>query len=206
MSTTTKQYAPTATARPTWREREAQKQREQQEAAFRAKEEAELKKFALTEENFPSLMKAVDRITVPDLPSGKFADLAGKLNNAPVEEVKEETLGPMPTIRNRNKRFQRTDDDEESYISVREEEEPVVKAPKENLNEKYPPHGKRGTYSSPDHEGWRYVLKKKTKKTKRTLTEAELQRKYREEFFGERDEDGEINAEIAESNQRREFY
>ena len=203
---TTKQYAPTATARPTWRDREAQKQREEREAILRAKEEAELKKFALTEENFPSLMRAVERMTVPDLPAGKFAELASKLNAVADTAPKEETLGPMPTIRNKSKRFQRADDDKESYISVREEEEPVANAPKETLNEKYPPHGKRGTYSGPDHEGWRYVLKKKAKKTKRTLTEAELQRKYREEFFGERDEDGEVNAEIAESNQRREFY
>lgn len=209
MSTnTTKQYTPTATARPTWRDREAQKQREEREAGIRAREEAELQKFAKTEENFPSLCRAVERITVPDLPSGKFAELASKLNATPVEEEKEETVGPMPSLRNANKRFQRTDDDEESYVYVREEE-PADTTPKENFNEKYPGHGKRGTCSAPDHEGWRYVTKKKAKKTKRTLTEAELQRKYREEFFGEEGEEGQqvdMNADLTERNQRRDFY
>ena len=210
-STTTKQYAPTATARPTWRDREAQKQREERESARKAKEEAELKKFALTEENFPTLSQA-NQMLVHDGPRGKFAELAGKLNSTPEVAPEEEKIAPTVTIRNKSQRYQRPDDDEESYIYIRDEEESVIDdTPKENLNDKYPPHGKRGTYSGPDHEGWRYVLKKKAKKTKRTLTEAELQKKYREEFFGENGEEGEggegdMNADLTERNQRREFY
>ena len=212
MSTvTTKQYAPTATARPTWRDREAQKQKEQREATLRAKEEAELQKFANTEENFPSLIKLKDNMTVHGGPPGKFAELASKLNATVAVDVKEDDVAPTVTIRNKSNRYKRPDDDEESYVYIRDDASTVIEesAPKENLNEKYPPHGKRGTYSGPDHEGWRYVTKKKTKKTKRTLTEAELQRKYREEFFGE-GEDGEenvdMNADLTERNQRREFY
>ena len=209
-STTTKQYAPTATARPTWRDREAQKHREQREAALKAAEEAELQKFANTEENFPSLIKLKDSMTVHGGPPGKFAELASKLNTTTEVEVKENDVAPTVTIRNKSNRYQRPDDDEESYIYIRDEEESVDMTPKENLNEKYPPHGKRGTYSGPDHEGWRYVTKKKAKKTKRTLTEAELQKKYREEFFGENgEEEGQVvdmNGNLTELNQRREFY
>jgi hypothetical protein len=47
---------------------------------------------------------------------------------------------------------------------------------------------------------------KKSKKQKRELTEAELQKKYREEFFGENGEQEEFNAEITENSQRRDFY
>jgi hypothetical protein len=47
MNTTTKRYTPTATARPSWRDREAQKERTQREAARLAIEEAEQKKIAL---------------------------------------------------------------------------------------------------------------------------------------------------------------
>jgi len=206
----TKQYTPTATARPTWRDREAQKNREQAEAARRAAEEAELKKFALTEENFPTLSQA-SQMLVHGGPRGKFAELASKLNATPEAPPEEETIAPTVTVRNKSKRYQRPDDDEESYIYVRDDASTVIDdTPKESLNDKYPPHGKRGTYSAPDHEGWRYVLKKKAKKTKRTLTEAELQKKYREEFFGENGEDADgnvdMNADLTERNQRREFY
>lgn len=206
-----KQYTPTATARPTWRDREAQKQREQRDQARKAAEDAELQKFALTEENFPTLSQA-NQMLVHGGPRGKFAELASKLNAVTEVEVKEDDVAPTVTIRNNNKRFQRVDEDVESYVYVRDDEESVeTPAPKQGLNEKWPPHGKRGTYSGPDHEGWRYVTKKKAKKTKRTLTESELQRKYREEFFGEDDTDGQqqhvdMNADLTERNQRREFY
>lgn len=212
MSTTltTKHYAPTATARPTWRDREAQKQRQDREAILKAAEDARIQSFAKTEENFPSLSKALDKMVVPGGPPGKFAELASKLNATVEVETKEEDIAPTVGIRNASKRYQRTDDDEESYVYVREEEESVDEStPKENFNEKYPPHGKRGTCSPPDHEGWRYVLKKKAKKQKRTLTEAELQKKYREEFFGEGEEGEEnvdMNADLTERNQRRDFY
>jgi hypothetical protein len=95
--------------------------------------------------------------------------------------------------------------DEEDDYSYEEEVAPPT-TPKENLAEKYPPHGKRGTCSPPDYEGWRTVLKKR-RKQKRELTEAELIKKYREEFFDEEgEEEKEMNGQLAEASQRRDFY
>lgn len=75
------------------------------------------------------------------------------------------------------------------------------------LNEKFPPHGRRGRYSPPDSEGWRLVTRY-THKQKRELTEAELAQKYRETFFENSDDgnDGDMNGDLTEKNQRREFY
>jgi hypothetical protein len=48
---------------------------------------------------------------------------------------------------------------------------------------------------------------KTARKKARTLTEAELARKYRAEFFGEEDEDEEdVNGDLTDRNQRRDFY
>jgi hypothetical protein len=203
MSTTnTKQYAPTATARPTWRDREAQKHRQEREAALKAAEDARIQSFANTEENFPSLVKPADKITVHGGPPGKFAELANSLQREEAVYQKEETVPSTPTAYHKKKQFQRADDEGESYVYVRDEEMTVnVDEPKESL---YPTHGKRGTCSEPDSEGWRTVTKR-VKKQKRPLTEAELVKKYREEFFGEGEEE-EVNAEIAETSQRRDFY
>lgn len=204
MSSTTKQYTPTTTARPTWREREMQKERLQREAVSRAAEEAQMKKFAKTEENFPSTMKVAQRMTVPDVPAGKFAALAAKWN------VDEQLLRSAKNDRERKiihdtVMFIRSggaprDDYEEDYDDI----STVVE--EESLDEKFPPHGKRGTYTAPDSEGWRYVTKK-MKKQPRELTEAELHQKYRETFFGEDgEEDADHNGDLTDRNQRREFY
>lgn len=205
MSTNNKQYTPTATARPNWRQREAQKERQQRESAAKAAEDERVKSFANTEENFPSTMKPTNNIRVHGGPSGKFIELANKL------QVDEEALrqakkarrqkiayDPNLFIRSGGRRLNYEEDDDYESTVVEETTD---------LNEKYPPHGKRGTYSAPDYEGFRTVTKK-TKKVKRELTEAELQKKYREEFFGEgaEEEDAVMNAELAESSQRREFY
>lgn len=204
-TTTTKQYAPTATARPTWRDREAEKQRQAKETALKAAEDARIQSFANTEENFPSLINAKETMTVHGGPSGKFAELASKLQTAQEAPPKEETVAPTPSVRSKKRQFRRADEEGEVYVYVREEEEPTPKKPKEDLNEKYPTHGKRGSCSAPDSEGWRTVTKR-VKKQKRPMTEAELQKKYREEFFGEHEENEEMNADIAESSQRRDFY
>ena len=201
MSSTTKQYAPTATARPTWREREAQKDRQQREAAFRAKEEAQMKTFAKTEENFPTTMKTSNTMVIR--PPGKFAELATKMQvddetrrmarNAHVRKVDYATVMPL-----RSGARARDTYEEDDYESTIVEEV--------DLDEQFPPHGKRGTYTAPDSEGWRLVTRK-MKKQPRELTEAELVRKYRETFFGEDgEEDADHNGDLTERNQRREFY
>lgn len=212
-TTTTKRYTPTATARPSWRDREAQKERTQREAARLAIEEAEQKKIALTEENFPSLTNT-NKMTVHDGPTGKFAELANKMQvdkeiDRKMEEYRKakserERTTILNTVVYLSKRREYVDEEDDDY-SYEEEVAPPT-TPKENLAEKYPPHGKRGTCSAPDYEGWRTVLKKR-RKQKRELTEAELVKKYREEFFNEEtEEDKELNGQLADASQRRDFY
>lgn len=206
---TTKQYTPTTTARPTWRDREAQKERQQREAARLAAEEERTRAFAKTEENFPSTMKPVDRMVVHDSPPGKFAQLANKMetDNEATRKAKKDrrqriAYNPALFIRSGGRKA-RTYDEEDEY----DDNESMV-SQETDLNEKYPTHGKRGTCSPPDSEGWRTVTKK-ARKQKRELTEAELVKKYREEFFGEngeQEEDADMNADLNERNQRREFY
>ena len=214
-STSNKKYAPTATARPSWRDREAQKERQQREAARVAIEQAEQKKIALTEENFPSLNTAT-KMTVHGGPTGKFAELANKMEidkeiDRRVEEYRKakderERTAILNTVVGLTKRRQYVEEDDDYSVYTEVSEAPAPK-PKENLNEKYPPHGKRGTYSTPDYEGWRMVLKKR-RKQKRELTEAELYKKYREEILGDEgnEDNQEMNGQLAEASQRRDFY
>ena len=201
MSSTTKQYTPTATARPTWREREAQKMRHQREAVARAAEEAHAKSFAKTEENFPTTMRPSDRVTIR--PPGRFAELATKMQadddmQHRVRKVRTVIYDTVIPVRSGRRAYQ---DEEEDYMDEDEDQ------PRTDLEERFPPHGKRGTYTAPDSEGWRLVTKK-LKKQPRELTEAELIKKYRDTFFGEGEDDEEAdhNGDLTDRNQRRQFY
>ena len=203
-STSSKHYAPTTTARPTWREREAQKERNQREAVARAAEETQRKKIAKTEENFPSTMKPIQKMTIHE--TGKFAALAAKWNvdeqllrSAKNDRERKIIRDTVMFIRSGGRPRDDYESEEEDY-----EEETVVE--EESLDEKFPPHGKRGTYTAPDSEGWRLVTKK-MRKQPRELTEAELVQKYRDEFFsGEEEDEADHNGDLTERNQRREFY
>ena len=207
-SSNTKRYTPTTTARPTWREREAMKERQQREAARLAVEEAERKKVAKTEENFPAMIQPPEQMRVFSGPSGRFVELANKMQQDEESAIakkkararKVATDSAVLFVRSGSRR-QTTYDEYDEY----EEDEQV--STQEDINEIFPPHGKRGTYSEPDYEGWRTVTKK-TRKQPRELTEAELVKKYRDTFFGEGDEtdDVDLNGDLTERNQRREFY
>jgi hypothetical protein len=102
------------------------------------------------------------------------------------------------------RRQMQTDEDEEEDVES-------VTPTTDSLEELYPQHGRRGRsseiYWDPEHgDGWRMVTKK-MRKQKRELTEAELAQKYREEFFGEGDEDdADMNGDLAENGHRRQFY
>lgn len=207
-STSNKRYTPTTTARPTWREREAMKERQQREAARLAVEEAERKKVAKTEENFPTMIQPPEQMRVFSGPSGRFVELANKMQQDEESAIakkkararKVATDSAVLFVRSGSRR-QTTYDEYDEY----EEDEQV--STQEDINEIFPPHGKRGTYSEPDYEGWRTVTKK-TRKQPRELTEAELVKKYRDTFFGEGDdmESVDLNGDLTERNQRREFY
>jgi hypothetical protein len=219
-STSNKQYTPTAVARPNWREREAQKERQQREAARMAIEEAQRKKIAKTEENFPTTMGAAKQMRVHGGPAGKFAELAQKwqvdeelerkieeYRNARDERKRSDVLNTIVFLRRRREEVDNGYDDEEDYESHTPPYYDDQPSPAE-LNEKFPAHGRRGTYTEPDAEGWRMVIKR-TRKQPRELTEAELVQKYRREFFGENtgeDGDDDMNGDLTDRNQRREFY
>lgn len=201
-----KQYTPTATARPTWRERSAIKRREQHEAEARAIEEEQRRHYANTEENFPTTMKAT---TTTGNTGSKFADLATKWQVEEEMGRQLERYRKAKSERDRNMirdtivflRNRRLDDieDDSSTLTYGEEVE--------DFNTMYPTHGPRGTNTEPDAEGWRMVVKR-TRKQKYTLTEAELAQKYRDEFFGDAEdgEEADMNGDLTDRNQRRQFY
>ena len=182
-----------------WRERQA----------LKAADEAERKRYANTQENFPTLVTTAHRITSDTLTG--FADLANKMRIRDEIQQQLEAYRKAKSARERRtildtvvllRRPQREFDEED-------EEEPIEETP-EDLRETYPPHGRRGTYSDvywdPEHgDGWRMVTKK-MRKVKRELTEAELAQKYREEFLMDDDESGDYDTPGYPEDSRRAFY
>jgi hypothetical protein len=178
--------------RTTWRQREAEKARAEQ-----------MKHIAKTEDNFPTTIAATARaVSMPGM--------ADRLLEAHIkEEVRKQVEAYRAAMQAREKRnivnsvfmFNRSrgsyQEDEESdagsYIIVEEE--------------KWTGHGKRGTYTEPDEEGWRIVTKRLRRK--RELSDAEMERKWRADILNEEDEEQEqadYNGELSENGQRREFY
>lgn len=198
-------------SRPSWREREALKERQQREAAAKAADEQQRKQYANNEANFPTTMAVRPALTKTAVPQG-FSAMASKwqqqeelerqleaYRKSTSERERRAILDTVYVLRRRRAGFE--DDVEDDVSTVPEED-------LEDFNEKFPPHGKRGTYTEPDEEGWRLVIKRQ-RKQKRTLTEAELAKKYREEFFGDREEgdsDDDMNGDLTDRNQRRQFY
>lgn len=217
MSTTTQQnYKPVAYARPNWREREALKEKQQREAAQKYAEEMQRKQYANNEENFPTTMTPAKR-KAEGAPQG-FSNLAKKWQQDDELEQKLEAyrksksemerralLGSIYVLRQRRMGNYDEDEEDEVYEEARILEAQSMQQEKEDLNEKFPPHGKRGTYSEPDEEGWRTVLRR-VRKQKRTLTEAELAQKYRETFFGKEDEDDVGESPDDAGAHRRDFW
>ena len=194
------------TTRTTWREREAQKERQQREAVARAAEDVQRKRIAKTEENFPTTIQPVNHMTI--MPIGKFAELATKW------QIDEEIM--YRHAKNDRERkvirdtvmFLRSHGAAERprYEEEYEEEDESWEVVEEPLSVRYPPHGRRGRCTSPDGDGWRLVTKKLPRKQPRTLTEAELAQKYRNAFYAGDEEEADVNGDLADRNQRRDFY
>lgn len=194
------------TTRTTWREREAQKERQQREAVARAAEDVQRKKIAKTEENFPTTIQPVNHMTI--MPIGKFAELATKW------QIDEEIM--YRHAKNDRERkvirdtvlFLRSHGTAERprYEEEYEDEDESWEAVEEPLSVRYPPHGRRGRCTAPDGDGWRLVTKKLPRKQPRTLTEAELAQKYRNAFYAGDEEELDVNGDLADRNQRRDFY
>lgn len=178
--------------RTTWREREAEKARL-----------ARLQHIANTEENFPSTMAVGTNRTVA-LPG-----MAERVLEAHIqEEVRRRVESYRASMEARERRnmvngvflfrrsrggYQEEDAEEEESYTVVEEE-------------KWPGHGKRGTYTEADEDGWRTVTRRLRRK--RELTDEEMERKWRAEILNEEDgeEEQDYNGELSEAGQRRDFY
>lgn len=197
----------TATRNVHWRQRVAEKERLQKEAALRAIELEQQKLYENTESNFPSTLPKVNHMTVRDGPA-----MAEKILEA---HIQAEVRKQMEAYHNAANARQRRDIVNGVYIFRRNrnladvdgeyyEDEP--EKPK-TLSEQFPSHGKRGFCTEPDSEGWRLVIKRTRRKQTRALTNAELERKYRDEILGEEDEeDIDQHGDLTERAQRRDFY
>lgn len=194
-----------ATSTMNWRAREAAKENYRREAAKKAAEETERKRYENTEENFPTLLGTAHRMTIH--PQG-FSTLANKWRE---EDELEKKLEAYKKARSEKERREIVDSiyvfrqQTKRSSPVYEDEQPLPVVPKSPMTEKYLGHGKRGTYTLPDSDGWR-IVQKKRRKEKRELTEAELYQKYINTRTDEDEEHGDMNEDLTEKNQRREFY
>jgi hypothetical protein len=174
-----------------WREREAAKQRAREEADRLRKETEEKARLAVTETNFPTLSTGAARTGVPAF-STSFADLAEEWKvkdeitelreqNRQAREKRERMLNNGIYVMSRANHLQ------ESPGPLPAIEEPKKKGP------------------AMDADGFEIVEKRKQKKEKRELTEAELHRKY-VEAGSDNDEDERTQNEHLFESHRRDYY
>lgn len=186
----------------TWRQREKEKERLRKEAEAQVAEQAVRKAYAKTETNFPTTLTSTVRKVITEGP-----DLAARILEAHIqEEVRKQMAAFRATMLerenrallhgvyiNRRRHRQGPSEDEEEY----ESQAPLP------LAEQFPPHGRRGTYTEPDGDGWREVTRRVRRK--RVLTNAELERLAAQSDDDSEDR-GDHNGELADQTHRREFY
>lgn len=199
--------------RTNWRQRMADKERREKEAAAHAAEQERLKHTVLNETNFPSHLVSTAR---PVTHVFKIDGFASRAADAERKEQAERTLQQYQKQRTQHmalsdrilasgivaihrKRHETTYREEDL-----EEEQPQMQ---QTLDELYPRHRGRHYSTEPDSDGWREVIPYYRKK--RVLTNAELERKARAEILGEDDESEDtldMNGDLSENGQRRHFY
>ena len=173
----------------TWRQREAERVR--------------LAQVARTEENFPSTIAAT-AARAPPLPG-----MADRILEA---HIQEEVRRRVATYRASMEARERRNLMNSVYLFRRrrgghQEDEGEEETQVSKDNEKWPGHGKRGTFTEPDEEGWRTVVKRIRRKHE--LTDEEIERRWRTDVENEDEEEevlGDYNGELTEVDQRREFY
>ena len=74
------------------------------------------------------------------------------------------------------------------------------------IGELYPPHGRRGTYTAPDEEGWRLVTRLPFRPPHGEMTEAQLHQMYLDRGNQNDEDEQDVNGDLTDRNQRREFY
>ena len=171
----------------------AEKDRAQKESAARTNEEALLKPTIKNEQNFPTTLVSSAR------PVGVvgFAQKAAEAEQRDIAEKAAQEyrkqkaatreLPPDVFVYRRRKPV-----DDLDYGDTDDEDEPVR-----------PPAGARGTCTATDSEGWATVTRRTHKK--RELTDAELDRLARTDILEEA-EDMDMNGDLGDTNQRRQFY
>lgn len=181
-----------------WRARKEEQARLQLEESHRKQTEK-------TENNFPTLVATAHRIRIP--PQG-FAEKAEKwrvqeeLQNQLEAYRKAKTARERRMIMNTVFVFQRrntdsADDEDEDY---EEEWEDVEVA------DLYPPHGRRGTYTAADEEGWRLVTRLPFRPPHGEMTEEQLHQMYLDRGNQNDEDEHDVNGDLTDRNQRREFY
>ena len=174
-----------------WREREAAKQRAREEADRLRKEAEEKARLAVTETNFPTLSTGTARSSIPAF-STSFADLAEEW------KVKDEITEARERVRAEKERKERMFTNG-VYIMSRANYLPESPGPLPAIEEPK----KKGP--AMDTDGFEIVEKRKQRKEKRELTEAELHRKYMEAGSDEDEDERTQNEHLFESH-RRDHY
>lgn len=176
--------------------------------AQQQKEEAQRKQTEKTETNFPTLVTTAHRISAA--PQG-FAQKADEWRTEQELKAQLDAYRKAKTARERRailntvfvfQRGRRTESyDEDDYEDDYEDEEELT------LDEQFPPHGRRGTYTEPDAEGWRTVTRLPFRPPRGELTEEQLHQLYVSRGNDAEDaEDADLNGDLTDRNQRREFY
>lgn len=202
-----------STTRTPWRQRMLEKERREREAVALAAEQERLKHTVLNETNFPSHLVSTAH-PLPKTHLQGFASRAAeaeekdrhqtlvqthKRRRAQMESRTTEMLAAgLHRVRVSRRRI--VEDQDEDLESL----EPTLTS--EELEDLYPRHRGRRYSTEPDAEGWREVIRYHRKK--RVLTNAELERKARAEILGEdsEEDDDDLNGDLMDRNQRREFY
>lgn len=200
----------------TYKQRQVLKAQQQKEEAIRKQTEK-------TEGNFPTLVTTAHRIHAG--PQG-FAEKADEwrveqelkaqldayrkaksarerraiLNTVFVYQQRDNPTGPQ-CRRCGGPHWTLTCEENDGDTEIYEDEEELT------LEEQFPPHGRRGTYTEPDAEGWRTVTRLPFRPPRGELTEEQLHQLYVSRGNQADDEDeADLNGDLTDRNQRREFY
>lgn len=176
--------------RTTWRQREAERVRL-----------AQMQHITKTEENFPTTLAAS---------TARIVALPGMAERILEAHIQEEVQRRVEAYRSSMEARERRTMMNGIYFSHRrrgeyqEEEEEEEARPITN-DERWPGHGRRGTFTEPDEDGWRIVTRRLSRK--RELTDAEMERKWRADILNEDEEEqADYNGDLSEAGQRRDFY
>lgn len=184
-------YRPT-TSGSNWRQREIEKAKARKEAEMKAKEDAEKKQYARTEQNFPSLIGAGKTTQVAF--DHKFSVLASNWQKSDDYDMARAEYERQKAQKSRNEfagvyihRFR------EGRMTNAEEEH------EEDIHRPYvlPP--------KVDSDGWEEV-KKKAKKQPRELTMAELAQKYADASSSDDEDENDVNSHLFDNRRRDELY